>query len=88
MATLQLAVKGEYFDAMKRGEKTEEYRLVNAYWGNRIFNLIITRGYPRKDDDSRRIVVPYDGFEVKTITHPHFGAEPVKVFAIRVNING
>lgn len=37
MATLQLAVKGEYFDAMKRGEKTEEYRLVNAYWGNRIF---------------------------------------------------
>ena len=91
MATLQLAVKGEYFDAMKRGEKTEEYRLVNAYWGNRIFNrwydtLIITRGCPRKDDDSRRIVVPYEGFEVKTITHPHFGAEPVKVFAIKVNI--
>jgi len=38
MATLQLAVKGEYFDAVKLGEKTEEYRLVNAYWGNRIFN--------------------------------------------------
>ncbi|EFG4126569.1 ASCH domain-containing protein, partial [Escherichia coli] len=26
MANLQLAVKGEYFDAMIRGEKTEEYR--------------------------------------------------------------
>ncbi|HFW6823510.1 TPA: ASCH domain-containing protein, partial [Escherichia coli] len=27
MANLQLAVKGEYFDAMIRREKTEEYRL-------------------------------------------------------------
>ncbi|END1099137.1 ASCH domain-containing protein, partial [Escherichia coli] len=26
MANLQLAVNGEYFDAMIRGEKTEEYR--------------------------------------------------------------
>ncbi|EIN5063999.1 TPA: ASCH domain-containing protein, partial [Escherichia coli] len=26
MANLQLAVKSEYFDAMIRGEKTEEYR--------------------------------------------------------------
>ena len=29
MANLQLAVKGEYFNAMIRGEKTEEYRLCN-----------------------------------------------------------
>ena len=88
--TLQLAVKTEYFDAMKRGEKTEEYRLVNAYWGNRIFGrnydtLIITKGYPRKDDEERRIVIPYDGYEIKMITHPHFGDDPVKVFAIKVN---
>ncbi|HDT2415400.1 TPA: ASCH domain-containing protein, partial [Enterobacter hormaechei subsp. steigerwaltii] len=27
MANLQLAVNGEYFDQMKRGEKVEEYRL-------------------------------------------------------------
>lgn len=33
---LQLAVKGEYFDAMKRGEKAEEYRLYNEYWRNRL----------------------------------------------------
>ncbi|EGI95230.1 hypothetical protein SD15574_2750 [Shigella dysenteriae 155-74] len=31
MANLQLAVKGEYFDAMIRREKTEEYRLCNDY---------------------------------------------------------
>ena len=91
MADLQLAVNGEYFDAMKRGEKTEEYRLVNAYWGRRLFGrdydrLIITRGYPRKDDDSRRLVMQYDGYEIKTITHKHFGPEPVKVSAIKINL--
>ncbi|MEL7628729.1 ASCH domain-containing protein [Pectobacterium aroidearum] len=93
MANLQIAVNGEYFDAMKRGEKTEEYRLVNPYWGRRLFGrdydrLIITRGYPRKDDESRRIDIPYDGFEIKVITHKHFGPNPVKVYAIKVNIAG
>ncbi|NBF24560.1 ASCH domain-containing protein [Enterobacter hormaechei] len=91
MADLQLAVNGEYFDAMKRGEKTEEYRLVNPYWGRRLFGrdydrLIITRGYPRKDDDTRRLVMPYDGYEIKTITHKHFGPDPVKVYAIKINL--
>ncbi|HCB1065401.1 TPA: ASCH domain-containing protein [Klebsiella variicola subsp. variicola] len=93
MANLQLAVNGEYFDAMKRGEKTEEYRLVNPYWERRIFGreydrLIITRGYPKRDDLDRRIDIPYEGFEIKTITHKHFGEQPVKVFAIKVNIGG
>ncbi|EEW6789640.1 ASCH domain-containing protein [Escherichia coli] len=91
MADLQLAVNGEYFDAMKRGEKIEEYRLVNAYWGRRLFGrdydrLIITRGYPRKDDASRRLVMPYGGYEIKTITHKHFGPDPVKVYAIKINL--
>ncbi|ELF7691695.1 ead/Ea22-like family protein [Escherichia coli] len=49
--------------------------------------LIITKGYPKRDDSSRRIDVPYDGYEIKTITHPHFGDKPVKVFAIKVNID-
>lgn len=92
MADLQLAVNGEYFDAMKRGMKLKEYRLCNDYWTKRLVGrsydrLIITRGYPRKDDAERRIVVPYDGYDIETITHPHFGSEPVKVFAIKVNIN-
>ena len=93
---LQIAVKGEYFDAMKRGEKSEEYRLYNEYWRARLITeawedfprqydrLIITKGYPRKDDTSRRIDVKYNGYEIKTITHPHFGEMPVKVFAIKV----
>ncbi|MBK2957173.1 ASCH domain-containing protein [Enterobacter hormaechei] len=92
MANLQLAVNGEYFDQMKSGEKVEEYRLVTSFWSKRILarkydRLIITRGYPKRDDHSKRIDIPYDGYEVKVITHPHFGPDPVKVFAIKVNIH-
>ena len=92
MANLQLAVNGEYFDQMKRGEKVEEYRLVTSFWSRRILarkydRLIITRGYPKRDDLSKRIDIPYDGYEVKVITHPHFGPDPVKVFAIKVNVD-
>lgn len=91
MKNLQLAVNGEYFDQMKRGEKVEEYRLVNDYWKKRLINreydrLIITKGYPKRDDASRRIDVKYKGCQIKTITHPHFGNQPVMVFAIKVDI--
>lgn len=97
MANLQLAVKGEYFDAMKCGEKLEEYRVVNPYWSKRLQEaltglprafdrLIITKGYPNRNDESRRIDIPYRGFEIKTITHPHFGPLPVLVFAIKVEL--
>lgn len=34
------------------------------------------------------LTAPDDGYEIKVITHPHFGPDPVKVFAIKVNING
>ncbi len=91
MKNLQLAVNGEYFDQMKSGEKVEEYRLVNDYWKKRLINreydrLIITKGYPKRDDASRRIDVKYKGCKIKTITHPHFGNQPVMVFAIKVDI--
>lgn len=91
MKNLQLAVKSEYFDAIKSGEKTEEYRLVNDYWWTRLVGrhfdrLIITKGYPRRDDAGRRIECKYCGYEIKEITHPHFGSEPVEVFAIKVEL--
>lgn len=44
-------------------------------------------GYPKRDDSSRRMNAPYDGYEIKTITHPQFGDKPVKVYAIKVNIS-
>ncbi|MFT5716010.1 MAG: hypothetical protein ACI9T7_000183 [Oleiphilaceae bacterium] len=86
---LQLALKSEYFDAIKSGEKTEEYRLCTPYWEKRLVNrdyeqIILTKGYPKRNDESRRMYFQYYRYEIKTITHPHFGSEPVKVFAIKV----
>lgn len=88
---LQLAVNSEYFNQMKSGVKNEEYRLFNDYWKKRLIGrnydrLIITSGYPRKDDHERIMNMRWNGYVVKTITHPHFGPDPVKVFAIKVEV--
>lgn len=89
MSDLILPVKGIYFEQILSGEKLEEYRLDNAYWQKRLLGkfqdrVIVTLGYPSRDDHERRIVRPYKGWVRKTITHPHFGPEPVAVFAIWV----
>ena len=90
MTTLVLPLKGIFFDQIKAGVKTEEYRLVNRYWSRRLEfgsydTITLTRGYPARDDASRRMVLPWRGFTVKTIQHEHFGPEPVEVFAINVS---
>lgn len=89
MATLTLPLKAEYFDAIRDGTKTEEYRLVTPFWTKRLEGrsydkIVLTKGYPRLIDFDRRIERPWRGFVRKTITHPHFGPEPVEVFAIDV----
>lgn len=91
MKNLQLAVNGEYFDQMKSGDKKFEYRLMNDYWRKRLVNreydrLIITKGYPKRDDADRRIDVPYRGYQEQVITHKHFGNEHVNVFSIIVDV--
>lgn len=89
MSTLHLPLKGEYFDQIKAGTKPEEFRLANDYWRKRLVGrtydcIELTRGYPKRDDTERRLVLPYRGYRQTTITHPHFGSEPVEVFAINV----
>ncbi len=91
MRTLHLPLKGEYFDQIKAGTKTEEYRLRTNYWRKRLEfplkqydRIVLTKGYPALDDESRRLVLPWRGYVIKTITHPHFGPDPVEVFAINV----
>lgn len=95
MTALHLALKGEYFDAIKAGTKTEEYRLCTPYWMKRLASpfglydrIVLTRGYPRRDDHERRLVLPWQGYTIKTITHPHFGLHPVQVYAIKVLTDG
>lgn len=89
MTTLHLNLRGEYFDAIAAGTKLFEYRLCTLYWRKRLelraYDWIeLARGYPARDDAARRLRLPWRGFEVQTITHPHFGDDPVEVFAIHV----
>ena len=87
---LTIPVNGVYFDQIKAGTKLEEYRLLTEYWRKRITGrvydrIVLTRGYPKADDESRRLVLKWRGYKLKRITHPHFGPEPVEVFAIDVS---
>ena len=90
LLTLCLPMLATYYDQIKLGTKDEEYRLVNPYWRKRLEGreygkITLTRGYPKREDKSRRISRPWLGYRKTTITHPHFGPEPVEVYAIRVN---
>lgn len=100
MGKLQLALKGEYFDAIRDGTKIEEFRLVTPYWTKRLYHppnpagdilgrvfdsIVLTKGYPKSGDPDRTLEVPWCGFLECTITHPHFGPDPVAVFAIDVS---
>lgn len=87
--TLTIPVNGVYFDQICAGTKVEEYRLATPFWSKRLVGrsydqIVLTRGYPKSCDASRRLVKPWRGYVVKTITHPHFGPDPVQVFAIDV----
>ena len=89
MTTLHLPLKREYFEAIRDGMKPEELRLCTPHWAKRLEGrkydpIILTLGYPARDDAARRLVRPWRGYIIKTITHPHFGSDPVQVYAIDV----
>lgn len=89
-AELRLPLKREYFEQISSGVKKEEYRLYTPYWqkrlqGNQFGLIVLTLGYPKLTDTSRVITRPWQGYTVKTIKHKHFGPNPVRVFAIKVN---
>lgn len=91
MRVLTLALKREYFDAIKSGTKLEEYRQVNEFWTKRIHDrefdkVVLTLGYPRNDDNERRIERKWNGYKTKSIKHPLFGDDPCIVFAIDVSV--
>jgi hypothetical protein len=93
MMDLILPLKAEYFDQIKAGEKLEEYRLVNEYWRKRLDGrsydrVIITKGYPKRCDTERRMVFAWRGYVEKMIVHPHFGSDPVRVYAIKLGTGG
>jgi hypothetical protein len=92
MGVLTLPLNGVYFDQIAAGTKAEEYRLVTPHWHVRLWKrdydaVVLTRGYPKGGgiEGKTRLTRQWRGCERKTITHPHFGPEPVQVFAIDVS---
>lgn len=86
---LILPLKKRWFNEIKAGRKPFEYRLNNAYWQKRLIGknydrVIFTLGYPKRDDDSRRIIKPYHGYEMQTVVSEEWNNEPQDCFAIIV----
>ncbi|MBN3848688.1 ASCH domain-containing protein [Paraburkholderia sp. Ac-20342] len=86
---LVLPLKSCYFDDIAADIKPEEFRLDTEYWRKRLIGkefsgILLTKGYPKADDQSRRMLRPWRGYVMRTIQHPHFGPDPVRVFAIDV----
>lgn len=87
---LTMAVNGVYFDQIRSGEKTEEYRLDKPFWRDRLrreyAEIVLTRGYPKGGgiEGETRLTFPWRGTIEREIQHPHFGDEPVRVFAIQL----
>lgn len=88
---LHLPLKGEYFRAIAAGTKPEEFRLANDFWARRIAGrefdrIVLTLGYPKKGgvEGETRLTRQWRGYQVRWITHPHFGPDAVQVFAIDV----
>ena len=59
---LTFNLKKEWFEKIKSGEKTHEYREYKPYWIKRIygncskdFKVCFCLGYPHKDDQDKRI---------------------------------
>ncbi|OWQ87862.1 RNA-binding protein [Roseateles terrae] len=90
MTPLILPLKASYFNEIREGTKPEEFRLVTPYWirrlvGKEFSHIEFTLGYPARSNAERRLIRPWRGMRIATITHPHFGTDPVEVFAIRAN---
>lgn len=88
---LILHVKREYWEQMRDGVKRREYRLATPYWEKRLVwrsyaEVEIWCGYPPASDTSKLLRFVWRGCYRETITHPHFGAEPVEVFSIDVSM--
>lgn len=91
MKTLHLNLHRKWFDMIKSGEKTEEYREITPYWMNRLTevkdgkrvykefkSVTFSNGY-RKDRD--QVVVEFK-FTSRGTGNTQWGAEPGKKYFI------
>lgn len=90
MKELILHVKKCYFESIRDGKKSLEYREKTKYWEKRLLNceysgIQLHCGYPKTGDNSRIIRRRWKGFIEETIVHDHFGGRSVSVFSIDVS---
>ena len=69
---LVLHLKFKWFDKIKSGEKTEEYRETTEYWQRRIQlhhfdRIVLLRGYPSVRTKENCIMFPWNGYVIKRI---------------------
>jgi hypothetical protein len=89
MKILTLHLKKEHFDEVAKGVKVLEYRSATPFWDKRLDpervsydEVHLCLGYPPYSDSERRLIFPWRGAYMTTITHPHFGNQSVDVWAI------
>jgi len=90
MNDLVLHVKKVYFESIRDGRKSLEYRERTPYWekrlqGRQYGGVQLHCGYPKAGDSSRIIRRRWKGFVEETIVHDHFGGRLVPVFSINVS---
>lgn len=69
MVFITMNLKKEWFNKIKNGQKTHEYRRANTYWKTRINNLMkkcalydesagimFKLGYPKSDDEDKTLL--------------------------------
>lgn len=87
MKVLQLALRRKWFEAIRDGSKLEEYRLASPYWKRRLEGktfdkVVLTLGYPPREDLSRRIESPWLGVSRRIVQSEEWDNEPRDVFVI------
>jgi hypothetical protein len=79
--TLHLNLKAQWFDMIASGEKTEEYRSLSKYWGNRLTKL---KNFKYIEDMELYISKNKDVFrQFKTITFSNGYSKERRQFVIK-----
>jgi hypothetical protein len=86
-ARLSLAVKGRWFEEIKAGTKQDEYRLCTTFWNKRLSDrayddILITIGYPRRDDHAKRLLFEFDGVRMEKVISPEWDNVEQSCFAV------
>lgn len=83
---LFLILKKKYFDQIKSGQKTEEFRLLTPYFVKRLVgrqydSIIFQNGYAKT---SPRLTVEYLGYDIRNVKQEFFGNDEVSVFVLKL----